>query len=169
MRYFLDCEFDAFGGPLISLALVREDLESLYLVYRDEAEDPWVQENVIPKLWSIPSPMPGMAHNLTGSHQLVRLQPAPAEPIRMPSHEMGARIIASFLEGDDRPYIVADWPDDIAYFCRAVMTGPGHMATMKNLRFEMTRVLSYPTDLPGAVQHNAYWDAKALRHLILPA
>lgn len=32
MRYTLDTEFNGFGGDLLSLALVREDGESLYLV-----------------------------------------------------------------------------------------------------------------------------------------
>ena len=28
------------------------------------------------------------------------------------------------------------------------------------------RVDAYPTDLPGAVRHNAWWDAMALKHLL---
>ncbi len=35
--------------------------------------------------------------------------------------------------------------------------------------FEMHRVDAYPTMLPGAVQHNAYWDAMALRHKLTGA
>ena len=33
MRYFLDTEFNGFGGELLSLALVREDGASIYLLY----------------------------------------------------------------------------------------------------------------------------------------
>lgn len=32
MKYYLDCEFDGYRGSLLSLALVREDGESLYLI-----------------------------------------------------------------------------------------------------------------------------------------
>lgn len=33
------------------------------------------------------------------------------------------------------------------------------------LACEMLRVQAYPTRLEGAVEHNAWWDAMALRHL----
>ena len=59
MKYFLDTEFNEFGGELISLALVREDGESIYLVYPDLPEyGAWVKEHVVPIIWSIPSPLP---------------------------------------------------------------------------------------------------------------
>ena len=150
MRYFLDTEFNGFGGELLSLGLVREDKESLYLVYSDNVKfvtDPWVKENVVPILWSIPSPMPGMAYTVT-------------------SQKDGANRIADFLRGDLSPYIITDWPDDISYFCRSIITGPGMMAPIRSVRFELARVDAYPTDLPGAVQHNSYWDAKALWYLV---
>lgn len=35
------------------------------------------------------------------------------------------------------------------------------------LTFEIFRVDSYPTELPEAVQHNALWDARALRRKIM--
>lgn len=44
-------------------------------------------------------------------------------------------------------------------------TGPGTMIEVRpSIKFEMHRVDAYPTTLPGAIQHNAYWDAMALRH-----
>ncbi len=148
MRYYLDTEFNDFGGELISLALVRQDGESIYLVYPDlPAYSDWVGKNVVPILWSIPSPLPGMAYKLE-------------------SHEEGARRIADFIGNDTHPVIVTDWPDDIKYFCQAIITGPGTMVNLNNLVFQMIRVDAYPTDLDGAVQHNAWWDAKALGHLL---
>lgn len=147
MKYFLDTEFNEFGGDLISLALVRDDGESIYLVYPDlEDYGPWVKENVMPFIWDIPSPLPGMAYKLT-------------------SHEEGARRIAAFLGDDPQPVIITDWPDDIRYFCQAIITGPGMMVGINNLVFQMVRINAYPTDLEGAVQHNAWWDAKALQFL----
>lgn len=166
MRYFLDCEFDGFGGPLISLALVREDGESIYLVYQQTAKDPWVQKNVLPILWDIPSPMPGMAYEL-GEDQSGEWQPQPRAPRMTPQVE-GAHRIANFLKGDDRPYIITDWPDDVRYFCGTVITAPGEMVSIPSLRFEVVRVDAYPSVVPGAVQHNAWWDAKSLMHLLLP-
>ena len=148
MKYFLDTEFNEFGGELISLALVREDGESLYYVYPEPETGykPWVKENVVPILWSIPSPMPGMAYRL--------------------SRGSAASYIAAFLRYDPNPIIVTDWPDDIRYFCQELITGPGTMINIPQIQFAMFRVDSYPTTLPDAVQHNAYWDAKALWWLL---
>jgi hypothetical protein len=147
MRYYLDTEFNEFGGELISLALVREDGESIYLVYPDLPEyGEWVSKNVVPIIWNIPSPLPGMAYKLE-------------------SHQDGARRIAEFISGDPHPVIVTDWPDDIKYFCQAIITAPGEMVGLDNLVFHMVRVNAYPTTLENAVQHNAWHDAKALREL----
>lgn len=146
MRYFLDTEFNGFGGELISLALVREDGDSLYLVYPEPLDryDVWVQKNVMPILWDIPSPLPGMAYQLE-------------------SRQDAAFRIQEFLQGDLNPVIITDWPDDIKYFCQAIITGPGSMINIPQLSFQMVRVDAYPTILEGAVQHNSWWDARALR------
>lgn len=150
MIYFLDTEFNGFGGELISLALVREDNESLYLVYPEPLDryDVWVQKNVVPILWDIPSPLPGMAYQLE-------------------SRKDGAFRIQQFLQGDSNPIIITDWPDDITYFSKELITGPGEMISIPRVSFEMYRVDAYPTSLEGAVQHNAWWDAKALKQRIL--
>lgn len=151
MKYFCDTEFDGFGGELLSLALIREDGESLYLVYPQPKKyrDPWVAENVAPILWDIPSPLPGMAHTV-------------------PDHKTGAHMIASYLNMDpDVPYIVTDWPDDVSHLCRALMTGPGFMASVARIQFDILRVDAYPTTLKDAVRHNAWWDAQALRTLVM--
>lgn len=129
------------------MALVREDGESIYLVYPDLPEyGDWVSENVVPIIWSIPSPLPGMAYKLE-------------------SKEEGARHIHRFLAEDPHPVIITDWPDDIRYFCSAIITGPGMMVGLNNLVFQMLRVDAYPTTLENAVQHNAWHDAMALREL----
>lgn len=169
MRYFLDCEFDGFGGPLLSLALIREDNEAIYIIYQDQLDkvkDPWVKENVLPIIMNIPSPIPGMAY--------------------WTNHETGAHIIAQLLHGDPDPVIITDWPDDVAYFCKAIMTGPGMMVNIPGLKFEVRRVDAWPSKLTERyeqrlkktpaemgiglqrpVQHNSYWDAQALRVLVM--
>lgn len=154
MRYTLDCEFDGFGGPLISMALVREDNEACYIVFSDHAADPWVRENVIPCLFSVPSPMPGMVHDLRSYTPKAR-------------RDAAALILERYFYVDARPYIVTDWPADVAYFSDAVLLSePGKMCKIPSLRFEVARVDAYPTAVKGAVQHNAYWDAQALRALV---
>lgn len=151
MRYYLDCEFNGLGGGLISLALVREDRKSIYLVYALPALrklDSWVRANIIPILRSIPTPLPGgMSYDVDPASGVWR--------------------ISEFLKGDPDPIIVTDWPDDIAYFCRAIITKPGEMAAIPQLKFEMHRVDAYPTRLADAVQHNAWWDAHALRQKLI--
>jgi hypothetical protein len=154
MKYFLDTEFNGFGGELLSLALVREDNEAIYITYKyDGAIVEWVRNNVMPIMLSIPSPMPGMAY------------------IDIERRE-GAAIIRNFLNQDPQklPVIVADWPDDIAYLCKALMTGPGMMAAVDRIVFDYVSVDAWfegkfvKGNTPeGAVQHNAYWDAQALR------
>ncbi|CAB3904204.1 hypothetical protein LMG26858_04393 [Achromobacter anxifer] len=145
MNYYLDTEFDGFGGPLLSLALVREDGASLYLIYQGHAaQQPWVRENVLPIMRAVPLPV-----SAVNCH-----------------HHGGAYRIAEFLHGDPSPHINTDWPDDVRYFCQAIITAPGQMVAIPHLSFEIHRVDSYPTTLDGAIQHNAWWDAMALRHIL---
>lgn len=50
---FLDCEFDGFGGRLISMALVSTDGDEFYEVlpyFHHSDLNPWVVANVLPKL-----------------------------------------------------------------------------------------------------------------------
>lgn len=141
MRYFLDTEFNEFGGDLISLALVCDDGRELYVATNCPKPGNWVKENVIP---------------------IVRC--AGADPIMLQPEQFG-RAVALFLGGDKLPTIIADWPDDIRYLCQALITGPGEMVSVPRLQFQMLRVDAYPTTLAGAVQHNALWDARALRQV----
>jgi len=143
MRYFLDTEFNGMGGELISLALVAEDGRELYAACHCEEPIPWVKENVIPIVFS-----------------------DMAKPMIVRPQDFG-RAIEQFLIQDGLPEIVADWPDDIRYFCEKLITGPGEMVDVHRLRFRIERVDAYPTDLAGAVQHNALWDARALKHRLL--
>ena len=149
MRHFLDTEFDGFGGRLISLALVRVDGRSLYAVLdgAEDAADPWVRANVLPILYR---------------------QPVLGSPV---DAAVLAQWLGDFLnqDPDGAPVIVADWPDDIGYFCKALITGPGLMVkSPPRLTFQVERVDAYPTMLADAVQHNAFWDAQALRHKLAP-
>ena len=55
VRYFLDTEYNGFGGSLLSLALVPEDGDELYLTLKsDEPIVEWVDRHVIPYLDAVP-------------------------------------------------------------------------------------------------------------------
>lgn len=148
MRYYLDTEFNGFGGDLLSLALVREDNFSLYLVYDFHGEyHPWVKENVVPILWNIPDKPYGIITSVDNINQ-------------------GAVAIQHYLQHDNEPLIITDWPDDVRYFCQAIIVGPGRMVNIPQVDFAIRRVDAYPTVLENAVQHNALWDAYALKTLL---
>lgn len=148
MRYYLDTEFDGFGGELISLALAAEDGHELYLAnnkfFNDASAvtDSWVRENVHPIL------------DLGTRPEVLPLDRFPRQLMR-------------FIGTDNSPHFISDWPDDIRYLCQTMITGPGKMISMPlQFSFTVVRVDAYPTDLKGAVQHNALWDARALKRFL---
>ena len=146
LRYFLDTEYNGWGGALLSLALVPEDGEELYLTldWLGPLED-WVERNVLPYLDTVPLHL--------------------AAP-RM-SRVDAAWTIAHYLAGDPDPLIVADWPEDIALFNALIVTGPGVMAEVPGLRFQFVRLPGFSTAANSKVPHNALHDARALRDHIL--
>ena len=55
LRYFLDTEYNGWGGALLSLALVPDDGEELYLTLDwDGPLEEWVERNVVPYLDMVP-------------------------------------------------------------------------------------------------------------------
>lgn len=146
MRYFLDCEFNGFGGALMSLGLVPEDGNEEYYVVipLDGAAEPWVERHVVPYLRSVPP----MLYN-----QLDR--------------EAAAHDIARYLATDPDPEIVADWPEDIALFCRLLLTSDSEIVDVASLRFHFLRTPGFSTARNSAVPHNALHDARSLRDFVL--
>jgi hypothetical protein len=146
MRYFLDTEYNGWGGALLSLALVPDAGEELYLTLDwDGALEQWVERNVVPYLDTVPA-------NLVSPRM---------------SRADAARTIAHYLAGDPDPLIVADWPEDIALFNALLVTGPGVMAEVPGLRFEFISLVGFSTAANSKVPHNALHDARALRDHIL--
>ena len=146
LRYFLDTEYNGWGGALLSLALVPDDGEELYLTLDwDGALEPWVERNVLPYLDMVPD-------NLTSPRM---------------SRADAARMIAHYLAGDPDPLIVADWPEDIAQLNMLLVTGPGVMAEVPGLRFQFLPLSGFSTAANSNVPHNALHDARALRDHIL--
>lgn len=144
MRYFLDCEYNGFGGELLSIALVPEDDgEEFYAVL--QAREPvteWVQRNVIPFLHHVP----------------VSLEGPPLE------REQAAILIAAWLAGLPEVELVADWPDDIAHFCRLITVGPGRMVPLPPITFRLVTLPGFSTAANSQVPHNALHDARSLRN-----
>jgi hypothetical protein len=137
MLIFIDTEFNGFGGELISLALVTNTGKDFY-----EALTPtkpivhWVRENVMPYLEQEPITIEKFQVKLY--QYLMDVSEYCREPLT----------------------IIADWPDDIKYFCESLITGPGtSIPTPVKMNFVLDRSLS--SEL-SQVPHNAYHDAVAI-------
>lgn len=142
MRYFLDTEFNGFGGALLSLALVPEDGEEFYITL--DCTDPivaWVARNVVPFLDHVPVGL--VAPRLSRAEAAVAL--------------------SDYLAADPEPDIVADWPEDLTQFAGLLMTGPGQMVPVPPLTFRLVPLPGFSTARNSAVPHNALHDARALR------
>lgn len=138
MRLFLDTEFNGFGGKLMSLALVPED-DSRRAFYKEiemtDQLEPWVRENVVPHLIMIPC-----------------------------SHHDFQRALAQYLWEVGDCTIIADWPDDIRYFCESLITGPGECLSMlHNMKFELDFGIEYESLVP----HMALHDARAIKEFYM--
>ena len=140
MRYYLDVEFNGFGGPLISLALVPEapDAAPFYEALHCPRPDAWVSEHVLPVLRT--------------------------QTISRP--EMVAKL-ADYLSDDAGPVVISDWPEDIAHFALLMVTGPGWRMNSPQLNIELLDVPLFDSASLSDVPHNACYDAKALRAYVL--
>ncbi len=146
LRYFLDTEYNGIGGALLSLALVPDRGDDLYLtVQSDEPMVDWVQRNVVPYLDSVPEQL-----------SCPRL-----------SRKDAAQELERYLRHDDEPLIVADWPEDVAQFCNLLVTGPGNMIELRDLTFRLMPMSNFSTAANSKVPHNALHDARALRDHVL--
>ena len=137
MRLFLDCEFNGYRGELISMALVPET-DGFGHFYREleiiEYPVEWVRDNVIPLLSERPT----------------------TEPIFKQELE-------DFLSQFSIVEIIADWPDDIKYFCEQIITGPG--TCIKTPVIVSMHVMRDLDTEQSEVPHHALEDAKALREM----
>lgn len=143
MRFYLDCEFNGFGGELLSLALAPADktIGTLYVILEStEPVQKWVKENVMPVM---------------------------GEGTRYPRN-MAAQLVATYLKEFPpyeygRPQIVADWPEDFSHFMNLLLTGPGTMVNVPDFDCEYRAMRGFNTADHSAIPHNAKADAEALR------
>jgi len=143
MRYYLDTEYDGHNGPLISVALISADKsKDIYIICKRYAKDPWVVDKVIPVLYNHDSSK--CVETLTDS--------------------VGV-FLRDFLLFDDDITIISDSMTDIGYFTKAYSTdGDGNYKEnpKKKMIFIVENIESFPTEVEGAVPHNAWWDALVL-------
>jgi hypothetical protein len=132
MNIYIDCEFNGFGGQLISMALVAEDGNEFYEVLECYNPVPWVAENVMPFL----------------NRDSV-------------SSTMFKKRLAHFLNQYDELHIIADWPDDIRHFCQALITGPGTMlSTPSRITMEINRKINSISRIPHNALEDARANAE---------
>ncbi len=143
MRYFLDTEFNGFGGALLSVALVPADgSEEFYVTLAfDGPLDSWVERHVIPFLDMVPEALKG-----------------PRLPRRA-----AAEALAAWLAHDPAPEIIADWPEDLAQVAMLLVTGPGQMLAVPPLSLRLEPLRHFSCAANSKVPHNALHDARALR------
>jgi hypothetical protein len=132
MRFYLDTEFNGFGGPLISMALVSPDGAAFYEVQELLCQiDPWVQEHVYPVL------------------NKEDVLPA----------EFRARFHA-FITRFREPTIYCDWHADAAHFCN-MLAGPDYGSSL-DFACRIMILNTPPGAIVSANPHNALADARAL-------
>jgi hypothetical protein len=122
------------GKDLISMALVAENDQYFYEVLDYQNPNQWVKDNVIPKLYNLP---------ISKQHFQQRLH--------------------QFLNQFSSIHIVADWPEDIAHFCNALITGPGYRLDTPPLSLEVIRI-----NAPSEDPHNALADARGIKNAHRP-
>lgn len=140
MRYFLDAEFNGFGGDMISIALVPEAQEGIafYEVLPCAKPLPWVTERVQPVLQKQPISRPAMTAKL-----------------------------AQYLSSDSEPVVIADWPEDIAQLALLMVTSPGCRMPLPKLKFELLDLPLFDSEALSETPHNARCDAIALRDYVV--
>lgn len=140
--FYLDCEFNGFGGELLSIALVSKDLnhEFYEVIEYPENElkyDSWVLKHVVPILNRKPKSKQKIQNKLS-------------QFLLDNANELGYVTV------------IADWPDDIRYFCELLITGPGMSVSTPNITFVLDRKNLPDTSRYSKIPHNALEDARAL-------
>jgi hypothetical protein len=140
MRYFLDAEFNGFGGDLMSIALAPADQAAppFYEVLPCSKPQPWVAQHILPVLGKQPAPRCAAVATL-----------------------------AAYLAADTQPVITADWPEDIAHLALLMLPMPGHRISLPRVMFELLELPLFDSQALSMVPHNARHDAAALRGYVL--
>jgi len=140
VRYFLDVEFNGFGGEVISLALVPEDRDAaeFYEVLGCADPVPWVAAHVMPVLGREKRPRADVVRRL-----------------------------AAYLQEESHPIVMSDWPEDIAQLALLMITGPGWRMPSEQITMELLDLPLFDSEGLSATPHNALSDARAFRDYML--
>jgi hypothetical protein len=159
LRYFLDTEYNGWGGALISLALVPGDGGQEFYVTLDWSGqiESWVELNVIPYLDAVPE--------MLISPRLSRADAA-RELSAWLIREHEAQSLVHYPDSVELE-VVADWPEDLSQICNLLTVGPGQMVDIPPITFRLIQVPGFSTAANSKVPHNALHDARALRDHIL--
>ncbi len=131
MKVFLDCEYNGSGGELISMGLIAEDNQEFYEVLPCPNPTPWVKEHVIPQL------------NKT-----------PVVKVRF------TQTLYHYLNRYDTVEVIADWPEDVAYFCQSLISSPGERISTPPLSIAIIPDIG---SVASCTPHNALADAEAIK------
>lgn len=143
-RLYLDCEFNGFAGELISMALVDGDDVAFYAgCAPSEPIVPWVQENVMPVLYSSFLPWQGYTPNALANSLVA--------------------FLAHQSRRDGWVGIVADHPADFVHLNKLLDIWSS-LNDFASLKFNIDMNLVRSGELQSAVPHNALEDALALRN-----
>lgn len=134
MNLFLDCEFNGFGGSLISMALVDENQHYFYEVLACESPIPWVETHVMPQL---------------------------NQPVI--EWEQFQWKLRHFLQGYQHVHIIADWPEDLSLFLNALIVHPGNHMAVPALTMALWKPTQNDHFIDAKQPHNALSDAIALQ------
>ncbi|QOW45907.1 MULTISPECIES: hypothetical protein [Acinetobacter] len=137
MNLFLDCEFNGFGGELISMALIDEQGQYFYEVLHCAQPVAWVQQHVLPITQKVAISLQEFQNHL---------------------HH--------FLLQYDQIHIIADWPEDLALFSRSLLLGPGQCMITPPLSMQLW-LDQRATSILSTQPHNALADAQALQQAYL--
>lgn len=137
MHLFLDCEFNGFGGELISMALVDEQGQYFYEVLNCAEPVAWVKQHVLP-----------MTNKTAIS--LDQFQSA----------------LHDFLLKYEHIHIIADWPEDLALFNRSLILAAGRCMVTPPLTMQLW-LDQRSTAILSTQPHNALADAQALQQAYL--
>jgi hypothetical protein len=140
MRYFVDAEFNGFGGELISLAAVPESSVRPHFYEAIGCQRP--------SLW-------------------VRTQLLPVLQIKPKSRGEVAHLFASYLESDPEPLIVSDCAESVAHAALLLTDHSGARLMPARVRFELLPASDFSAQAVSELPFNAYRDALALRTHIL--
>jgi hypothetical protein len=140
MRYFVDAEFNGFGGELISLAAVPETGTRPHFYEAVGCQKPslWVRINIIPVLQVSPRSWGEVAH-----------------------------LFATYLDADPAPVIVSDCPEALAHAAMLLVDRGGQRLMRARVRFELLPETDFSAQAHSETPFNAYRDAIALRDWVL--